>query len=290
MAGNGSPSHNVAWTGPPELRDWLVTNTTELAGKNAIVTGGATGIGFATARLIGERGARVAILGHAVPDVEEAVSRLLGHGVDAVGLVADVSAPAAMEAAFARFDREVGLLSVLVCNAGIQPYGAVDTTDAATWNKVLGINLGGAYLASHFAVPRMRQTGGGSIILVSSVQGHATQQRVAAYTASKGGVLALTRAMAVDHALDGIRVNSVSPGCIDAPMTRYSAELNASPEDVEGLIDAWGRMQPLGRIGQPNEVAEMIAFLASDRASFCTGSDFRVDGGLLAKLGVVLPE
>ncbi len=102
--------------------------------------------------------------------------------------------------------------------------------------------------------------------------------------------MALTRSLAVDHAEDGIRVNSVSPGCIDAPMTRMSAEETAKAGGVEALIETWGRAQPLGRVGRPEEVAEVIAFLVSDRASFCTAAEFRVDGGLLAKLGVALPE
>jgi NAD(P)-dependent dehydrogenase (short-subunit alcohol dehydrogenase family) len=264
--------------------------TTELQGKGVIVTGGATGIGLATARLMSKRGARVAILGHDADAVAASVDALGDEGLVTLGLSADVSDSEAMGRAFNDFDREIGSLSVLVCNAAIQPYGTVESTDAATWARVLGVNLGGVYQASHLAVPRMRKAGGGSIVLVASVQGMATQQRVAAYTASKGGILALTRAMAVDHALDGIRVNSVSPGCIDAPMTRYSAAMNTTADGVEALIQAWGRMQPLGRVGQPDEVAEVISFLASDRASFCTGSDYRVDGGILAKLGVVLPQ
>jgi len=267
-----------------------VTATTELQGKTAIVTGGATGIGLATARLMSKRGARVAILGHDTSVVNASVSAFADEGLVLLGLTADVSDSEAMASAFEKFDRDIGGLSILVCNAAIQPYGTVETTDHSTWTKVLGINLGGAYAASHFAVPRMREAGGGSIVLVASVQGTATQERVAAYTSSKGGLLALTRAMAVDHARDGIRVNSVSPGCIDAPMTRYSAEMNTTPDGVDALIQSWGRMQPLGRVGQPDEVAEVIGFLASDRASFCTGSDYRVDGGILAKLGVVLPE
>jgi len=136
----------------------------------------------------------------------------------------------------------------------------------------------------------MRASGGGAIVNIASVQGIATQNRVAAYSTSKGGLLALTRAMAVDHATDGIRVNAVCPGCIDAPMTRMSAQQTAAPGGEEALLESWGRSQPLGRMGRPEEVAEVVAFLASDRASFCTGAEFRVDGGLLAKLGVVLPE
>jgi NAD(P)-dependent dehydrogenase (short-subunit alcohol dehydrogenase family) len=261
----------------------------EFDGKAAMVTGGATGIGFATARLLAQRGARVVILGHDADAVFAAADALRGGGLLATGVVADVSSEDAMRHAFSVVEAEMGFLSILVCNAAIQPYGTVDTTDEATWDRVLSTNLKGAYLAGRFAVPMMRESGGGAIVLVSSVQGIATQQRVAAYTASKGGLHALARAMAIDHAHEGIRVNSVSPGCIDAPMTRFSARMNAPTEKVEDLIASWGKAQPLGRVGRPEEVAELIGFLASDRASFCTGAEYRVDGGLLAKLGVALP-
>lgn len=261
-----------------------------IEGRLALVTGGATGIGLASARLLAARGATAAILGHRAVDVEPAVEALHAEGASALGLVADVADPRAMEAAFERLDAEAAPLGVLVCNAAIQPYGTVESMPPEEWDAVMAVNLRGAYLASRLAVPRMRTAGGGSIVLVASVQGFATQERVAAYTSSKGALLALARAMAVDHARDGIRVNSVSPGCIDAPMTRFAASQNAEPGGEDALIETWGRAQPLGRVGLPEEVAEMVAFLASDRASFCTGSDHRVDGGLLAKLGVALPD
>ena len=259
----------------------------ELAGKTAIITGGATGIGLATARLMAARGARVGRLGHDAAAVALACDAVGGA---AFPLVADVADPAALEAAFAAFDALGHRLTTLVCSAGIQPYGTAETMPVAEWDQVINVNLRGAFLAGKHAVPRMRAAGGGAIVLVSSVQGSATQTNVTAYSTSKGGMLALTRAMAVDHAADGIRVNTVSPGCIDAPMTRFAASQNAEPGGEQALIDSWGRAQPLGRVGQPAEVAEVIAFLASDRASFCTAAEFRVDGGLLAKLGVVLPD
>ena len=262
----------------------------ELRGHSVMVTGGATGIGYAAARLLAQRGAWVAVLGHDAAAVDQAVSCLDTEELTVEGIVADVSDPAQMERAFQEFEEFVGPMTGLVCSAGIQPYGTVETTDPALWDQVISTNLGGAYLASHLAVPRMRRRGGGSIVLISSVQGTATQQRVAAYTASKGALLALARAMAVDHAEAGIRVNAVSPGCIDAPMTHFSAAMNAPPGETAALIASWGKMQPIGRVGRPEEVAEMIAFLISERASFCTGGEFRVDGGLLAKLGVALPN
>ena len=263
----------------------------ELEGKVAIVTGGATGIGLATARLMAERGAQVALLGHEREALDGAVAGLLADGLDVLGLLADVRDEEQVAKGFDLLKARFGALTTLVCNAAIQPYGTVEQMLPAVWDEVMAVNLRGAYLASHFAVSAIKAGGrAGSIIHVASVQGSATQARVAAYSTSKGGLLALTRAMAVDHAGDGIRVNAVSPGCIDAPMTRFAASQNAAAGEEEALIASWGRMQPAGRVGQPAEVAEMIAFLASDRASFCTGGDYRVDGGLLAKLGVVLPD
>lgn len=263
----------------------------ELEGRSAIITGGATGIGLATAKLMARQGATIGILGHLANDVAAAVDALRADGATALGLVANVADEGEVAAAFAKADQALAdPLRILVCNAAIQPYGTVETLSAQLWDEVLGVNLRGAFLASHCAIPLMRKAGGGSVIHVSSVQGSATQDRVAAYSTSKGAMHALTRAMAVDHARDGIRVNSVSPGCIDAPMTQFSARMNAPPGEDRALIAHWGKAQPLGRVGEPEEVAEMIAFLASDRASFCTGSDYRVDGGLMAKIGVVLPE
>ena len=263
----------------------------ELAGRAVLVTGGATGLGLAAARLAAERGASVALLGHLEAEVEAAAEGLRAEGVDAHALVADVSDPDAVEAAYARLDAFIAHpLRGLVCNAAIQPYGTSVSMGPAEWDAVYGVNVRGAYLAVRHAVPRMAKAGGGAVVNVASVQGHATQERVAAYSSTKGALHALTRALAVDHAGDGIRVNSVSPGCIDAPMTRFAASENAEPGGEDALIELWGRAQPLGRVGQPHEVAEMIAFLLSDRASFCTGSDYVVDGGLLAKLGVVLPD
>lgn len=262
----------------------------EFTHKTAIVTGGATGIGFAAARMMAERGAQVCILGHDAARVTDACGRLQADHLAAFPLVADVGDPVQMSAAFKAFDSLGLTLTTLVCSAGIQPYGTVETMSVEHWDEVIDINLRGAFLAGKHAVPRMRAGGGGAIVHVSSVQGSATQNNVAAYSTSKGGLLALTRAMAIDHAADNIRVNTVSPGCIDAPMTRFAADQTASPGGEQALIDSWGKAQPIGRVGRPEEVAEVIAFLASDRASFCTGAEFRVDGGLLAKLGIALPS
>ncbi|MCG8351042.1 MAG: SDR family oxidoreductase, partial [Chloroflexales bacterium] len=177
-----------------------------------------------------------------------------------------------------------GGLDILVNNAGIQSYGTVETARPELWNETLSVNLTGVYLMSRFAVPEMRRRGGGAIINVASLQGIVTEPNVSAYAASKGGVLALTRTMALDYAGEGIRVNSVCPGTIDTPLLRHAADLINS-QNPQAVLSEWGRRQPLGRLGTPEEVAEVVLFLASDRASFVTGSAYVVDGGLGAGFG-----
>ena len=179
---------------------------------------------------------------------------------------------------------------MLVNSAGVQRYGTVTETEEDVWDEVLDVNLKGMYLAARHTIPEMRRRGGGAIVNVSSVQAIASQTGVAAYTASKGGINALTRAMALDHAEENIRVNAVCPGSVDTPMLRWAADLFKGENSVEATVEDWGRMHPLGRVARPEEVAEVICFLAGPKASFVTGADYRVDGGLLAALGVRLPE
>jgi NAD(P)-dependent dehydrogenase (short-subunit alcohol dehydrogenase family) len=136
----------------------------------------------------------------------------------------------------------------------------------------------------------MRKRAEGAIVNLSSVQAFASQKGVAAYTASKGGVNALTRAMAVDHAQENIRVNAVCPASVDTPMLRWAADLFKGNKSAEETVEDWGRTHPLGRVAKPEEVAEVVAFLAGPRARFVTGSEYKVDGGLLAALSVALPE
>jgi NAD(P)-dependent dehydrogenase (short-subunit alcohol dehydrogenase family) len=135
----------------------------------------------------------------------------------------------------------------------------------------------------------MRKRGGGAIVAISSVQAFASQSSVAAYTASKGGINALVRAMALDHAPDNITVNAVCPASVDTPMLRWAADLYKGEGTAEAMLAGWGKGHPLGRVGQPWEIAEAVAFLASDKARFITGADLKVDGGALSKLGIVLP-
>lgn len=258
-------------------------------GRVAIVTGGSLGIGKAVARRLAADGAAVVIGARRTEPLNDTVAELQAQGFKVQGMTADVSQADQVQR-LVRFTVETyGGVDILVNAAGIQTYGTVVDTPEEVWDETLAVNLKGIYLTAKCVIPEMRRRGGGVIINVSSVQAYATQRGVAAYAASKGGINALTRAMAVDHAHENIRVNVVCPGSVDTPMLRNAAERFRGDRSVEEVIHDWGRMHPLGRVATPEEVAEVIAFLASPLASFVTGADIKVDGGLLAQLGVRLP-
>lgn len=262
----------------------------EFSGKVAIVSGGARGIGRAAARKLAGEGASVVICSDREEQVEETVSALREEGLEVRGVRADVTSSADMKKLMDLASETYGGVDVLVNSAGVQRYGTVVETEEEVWDEVIDVNLKGVYLASRYAIPEMRKRAGGAIVNLSSVQAFASQTGVAAYTASKGGINALTRAMALDHAGENIRVNAVCPASVDTPMLRWSADLFKGDKSVEETLEDWGRMHPLGRVARPEEVAEVIAFLASARASFITGGDYKVDGGMLAALGVRLPD
>lgn len=252
-------------------------------GKVVFVTGGALGIGRAACEIFAERGATVAIV-----DWDEAAGNELASQLEQAGYPAmfhkvnvanfdDVQTAAdATVAAFGRIDS-------LVVSAGIQRYGTAVSTDEAQWDEVMGVNLKGAWNAAKACIPHILKQGG-SIVNVSSVQALASQQNVLAYTASKHGLIGLTRSMAMDFAKDGIRANAVCPGTVDTPMLKWAASLDPNPQSV---YDACNAMHPLGRIAQPREIGEVVAFLAHESSSFVTGAVWTVDGGLLTQIGGV---
>jgi NAD(P)-dependent dehydrogenase (short-subunit alcohol dehydrogenase family) len=262
----------------------------ELDGKVALVTGGSLGIGRATARRLAGEGAAVVLCGIDDASVEEALAELSGAGLEADGRRADVSSAREVEGLVRFAADRYGGVDILVNSAGIQRYGTVVDTPEELWDEVLAVNLKGMFLTAKHCVPELRRRGGGAIVNVASIQAFATQGGVAAYAASKAGVVGLTKAMAVDPAAENIRCNAVCPGSVDTPMLRFAAGLFKGDGTEDDTIRGWGSSHPLGRVARPEEVAEAIAFLASDRASFVTGAELKVDGGLLAQISVVLPE
>ncbi|MER8411552.1 MULTISPECIES: SDR family oxidoreductase [unclassified Mesorhizobium] len=255
-------------------------------GKVALVTG-TTGIGLATARRLAAGGAAIVACG-----IDRAANAALkweleSSAAGALVIGADVSVPDQVRDAVATGVERFGGLDIIVNSAAVHPYGTATSTDFETWNRAMSVNVGSIYLTAHFGIPEMVRRGGGAIINVASVQGFACQQNVAAYATTKGAIHTLTRALALDHARSGIRVNSVSPGSIRTPILEKAARgENGTDADVEAAYKRFGEAHPIGRIGEPEEVAELIAFLCSSKAGFCTGADYKIDGGLTAGIGV----
>ncbi|MEV0948696.1 SDR family oxidoreductase [Rhodococcus sp. NPDC049939] len=267
----------------------------ELANRTAIVTGGTSGIGLGTVERLLARGASVAFCGIDAEEAEQSAKSLVAdHGDDRVfGQVADVTDEDAVQRFVDDSAERFGGLDIVVTAAGIQTYGSAADTDLATWERTLAVNLTGSYLTVKHAIPHLRRRGGGgSIVLVSSAQAFVCQDRVSSYTASKGAINALARSIAIDEARHGIRANAVCPAGVDTPMLRASARQfsDGTPTGEQELVDQWGAVHPLGRVAQPSEIGEVIAFLSSERASFVTGISLPVDGGLLAGIAVALPE
>ena len=258
--------------------------------KVAIVTGGTLGIGRAAAEGLARAGASVMVCGTSADHVEAAVAEMRRADLDVDGVVADVAAENDVVRLVRRTVDRFGAVDILVNSAGIQRYGTAEETDEELWDRVQDVNVKGMFLAAKHAIPEMRKRGGGSIVNVSSVQAFIALKGSLAYVTSKGAINSLTRALALDHAAEGIRVNVVCPGSIDTPMLRWAADLFRGERAAADLVDEWGRMHPLGRVGQAEEVAAVIVFLAGPGASFVTGASIPVDGGLLLTVSVALPS
>lgn len=248
-------------------------------GKVIVVTGGAAGIGKACSEAFAAEGAKVVIADVDKERANAVVRTLQDKGQTAIAVPTDISISADVarlaQAAVDAFDS----IDVLVNNAGIQTYGSVITTDEEIWDRTINVNLKGLYLVSKYCIPHIKAHGGGAVVNMASVQGLASQKNVVAYTATKGAIIAMTRTMALDHAKDNIRVNAVSPGSVDTPMLRWAAE-KFVPENPEVAVQDWGALHPLGRVAKAAEVAQGVVFLASEKASFITGANLVIDGGL----------
>jgi len=251
-------------------------------GRVALITGGTSGIGEATAVRMAAEGARVAIVGRDEARGQALSQQIAKDGGEAAFFGADVTqedaVKAMVEAVMARF----GQIDVLVNNAGIINHGSVITADVDEWDTLMLTNVRSVFLVSRYALPHMIAGGGGSVVNLGSNLGLIGTRGAAAYVTSKGAVVQLTKAMALDHVADGVRVNCVCPGTIDTPLVQRQ-RVGRTEEQLRQSDVRLRERHPIGRMGTPEEVAAVIAFLASDEASFVTGSLYSVDGGYIAQ-------
>jgi NAD(P)-dependent dehydrogenase (short-subunit alcohol dehydrogenase family) len=250
-----------------------------LSGKVALITGGGTGIGRACALAFAREGARVTIVGRRPDPLAAVAAEIYNAGGESLAVKCDVTDAADVARAVETCVKRFGRLNVLVNSAGALIVATSEETSPAAWNEILAVNLTGTFLASCAVLPEMRKSGGGSIVNIGSILGLISMKGRAAYTAAKSGVTGLTRAMALDHAHEGIRVNCVCPSVTETEM--MAAVINAQPDP-----EAYRRMRaaqiPLGRLGTPEDVAQMALYLASDESSWVTGAALPIDGGLSA--------
>jgi NAD(P)-dependent dehydrogenase (short-subunit alcohol dehydrogenase family) len=246
-----------------------------LAGKAAVVTGAGSGIGRAVALAFAAEGARVVSADVDGATAESTVGAIAAGGGRAIAVKSDVADPAAVEELVKKTIAAFDGLDVLVNNAAIQVSKTIEDTTPQEWNRQMAINVGGVFLCSKYFLPHLKKSRG-AIVNMSSVNGFFVEPLCAGYCATKGAIIALTKAMAIDHGREGVRVNCICPGYIDAGLASGYFEAQADPQAARA---AAGNLHALGRIGRPEEVARVAVFLASEDASFVTGSAYVVDGG-----------
>lgn len=247
----------------------------KLTDRVAVITGSASGIGRATALEFAKEGARVVVADINVDGGAETVKQIGAAGGSATAIPADVSDPASVQNLVRETLRVFSEIHALVNNAAIQVNKTVEDTTVEEWNREIAVNLGGVFLCSKYFLPHLRKTKG-CIVNMASVNGFFVEPTCAGYCATKGAIIALTKAMAIDHGKEGVRVNCICPGYIDAGLAWGYFEAQSDPAAARA---AAGKLHALSRIGKPEEVGRVAVFLASDDASFMTGSAVVVDGG-----------
>ncbi len=253
----------------------------KLENKVAIVTGGAMGIGKGIAAVFLREGAKVVIADVNRSEGEKAAAELKKDGAGPVFIECDVSKEEAIQRMVEQTVDRFKALHVLVNNAGIGVYKTVLETSTEEWDRCLAVNLRGVFLCSKYAIPHIKASGGGAIVNIASVHSYQNVGGTAPYAASKGGVVTLTRVMAIDYGKDKIRVNAICPGWIYTPLIQGIFAGDPEPAKAKQAVE---RRQVLGRLGNPEEVGEAAAFLASDEASYITGASLMVDNGMTALL------
>ena len=249
---------------------------TRLAGKIAFITGAGSGIGHACAELFAQQGAKVILAGRRVEPLNAAASQINNSGGQAIAVSCDVTNSAEVSAAIKTGVDKFGALTTIVNNAGVMFRGTAEETPEATWDLLIDINLKGTFLVSRAAMEFLRRAGSGSIINIGSVYGVVGSKQRVAYAASKGGVTMLTRAMAMDHAQENIRVNCICPSLVETEMAKQVFANAANPEEARRQRVS---SIPMGRTGTPQEIAHLAAYLASDESTWVTGATFPIDGG-----------